>query len=65
MGKQISGCTKTEFRTPHINLHDNLEHTYDIWREFSKNIKVDFWGSEISADPPESVGRNFCIGGTK
>ena len=29
-----------------------MEYTQDIWHGFSKNIKVDFWGSEISADPP-------------
>ena len=38
--------------TPPTYLHDYLEYTQDIWHGFSKNIKVDFFGSEISSTPP-------------
>ena len=39
--------------TPPTYLHDYLEYTQDIWYGFSKNIKVDFLGSEISALDPK------------
>ena len=41
-------------------LHDYLEYTQDIWYGFSKNIKVDFLGSEISSNPQKPLsGQKF------
>ena len=48
--------------TPYLSpiLHDYLEYTQDILHGFSKNIKVDFFWSEISADPPDPpYGQKF------
>ena len=52
-GNQHQAVLNRSDTTTPTYLHDYLEYTQDIWHGFSKNIKVDFLGSEISADPPE------------
>ena len=52
MGNPTSSYVEYEWHcSPLTYLHDYLKYTQDIWHGLSKNIKVDFWGSEISTDP--------------
>ena len=60
-GNQYQGVLYSSGRpTSPTYIHDYLKSTKDIWHSFSKNIKVDCLGSEISADPPETpYGQKF------